>query len=65
MQPELASRTRSGEMDRLFCQECGERFDADAATDDGWHYRCPNEDCDGAGIHEDLYPVQDVLPSHR
>ncbi|EFW93444.1 transcription regulator/DNA-binding protein [Haladaptatus paucihalophilus DX253] len=44
---------------------CGERFDADAATDDGWHYQCPNDDCDGAGIREDLYPVRDVLPSRR
>lgn len=65
MQPELASRERATDIDRLFCRECGERFDADTATDDGWRYRCPNEDCDGSGIREDLYPVEDVLPSHR
>ena len=48
---------------RLFCGQCGERFQSSEATDDGWHYRCPNEDCEGEGIHEDLYPVKDVLPS--
>lgn len=47
----------------LFCGDCGERFQASAATDDGWYYRCPNEDCDAEGIHEELYPVKDVLPS--
>lgn len=64
MQPELASQKRERtDIDRLFCKECGERFDADEATDDGWHYRCPNEDCDAAGIGDDLSVIRDVLPS--
>jgi NADH pyrophosphatase NudC (nudix superfamily) len=54
----------AGDFDSLlFCGRCGERFQASEATDDGWYYRCPNEDCDAEGIHEDLYPVKDVLPS--
>jgi DNA-directed RNA polymerase subunit RPC12/RpoP len=44
--------------DQLFCQECGERFGANRATQDGWHYRCPNEGCDGQGIGEDLLQVE-------
>ncbi|WP_132058830.1 transcriptional regulator [Halorussus amylolyticus] len=48
---------------RLFCGRCGERFQESEATRDGWYYRCPNDDCDGEGIHDDLYPVKDVLPS--
>ncbi|WP_225741354.1 zinc ribbon domain-containing protein [Halorussus halophilus] len=47
----------------LYCGRCGERFQESEATEDGWYYRCPNEDCDAEGIHEDLYPVKDVLPS--
>jgi NADH pyrophosphatase NudC (nudix superfamily) len=49
----------------LFCGRCGERFQASEATDDGWYYRCPSDDCEAEGIHEDLYPVKDVLPSTR
>jgi hypothetical protein len=45
---------------QLFCDECGERFAEGAATEDGWHYRCPNEDCDGAGIGEDIRKVTDA-----
>ena len=45
---------------QLICDSCGERFAERAATTDGWHYRCPNEDCDGAGIGEDIHKVQDV-----
>jgi hypothetical protein len=45
---------------QLFCDDCGERFAESAATTDGWHYRCPNEDCDGAGIGEDIHQVRDV-----
>ena len=47
---------------QLFCDECGERFAEDVATEDGWHYRCPNEDCDGDGIGDDLHRVDDVRP---
>ncbi|WP_159899459.1 HVO_2901 family zinc finger protein [Salinirussus salinus] len=45
---------------QLICDSCGERFAERSATTDGWHYRCPNEDCDGAGIGEDIHKVQDV-----
>jgi DNA-directed RNA polymerase subunit RPC12/RpoP len=47
--------------DRLICTQCGERFAERSATEDGWHYRCPNEDCTAAGIGEDLQPIGDVL----
>ncbi|QLK26026.1 transcriptional regulator [Natrinema zhouii] len=45
---------------QLFCQVCGERFREGTATQDGWHYACPNEDCDGDGLQDDLYHVEDV-----
>jgi hypothetical protein len=44
----------------LFCDVCGERFAERTATKDGWHYRCPDESCDGAGIGDQIYKVQDV-----
>jgi hypothetical protein len=47
--------------DLLFCAKCGERFPERHATTDGWHYVCANADCDGEGIGEDLYPLQDVV----
>lgn len=40
--------------DTLVCRSCGERFAAARATTDGWHYRCPTEGCDAAGIGEGL-----------
>lgn len=46
--------------DQLFCRECGERFAADRATQDGWFYTCPNDDCEGEGIGEDLVQVDEV-----
>jgi hypothetical protein len=45
---------------QLFCDVCGERFAERTATEDGWHYRCPDEGCDGAGIGDQIYRVQDV-----
>lgn len=45
---------------QLFCDECGSRFSERAATEDGWHYRCPNDECTGEGIGSDLHNVQDV-----
>ena len=44
----------------LFCDRCGSRFAERTATTDGWHYRCPTEGCDGAGIGEELHKVTDV-----
>lgn len=45
---------------KLFCTECGERFSEGAATTDGWHYRCPTDDCDGKGIGDQIQKVTDV-----
>lgn len=45
---------------QLFCQVCGDRFRERDATRDGWHYECPNEDCDGTGLQEDLLEVRRV-----
>jgi hypothetical protein len=42
---------------QLFCDLCGERFAERRATEDGWHYRCPGENCDGDGIGEDIHEV--------
>ncbi len=42
---------------QLLCEVCGERFQEGAATQDGWHYECPNKDCDGDGLEKDLYRV--------
>lgn len=43
----------------LICERCGEQFPERRATRDGWHYRCPNDGCDGAGIGDDLHSVHD------
>lgn len=50
--------------DTLVCRECGERFPADGATTDGWHYECPNEGCDATGIGEGLRQVRAVRATH-
>jgi len=42
---------------QLCCHECGDRFTEADATVDGWHYECPNDECDGSGLEEDIYPV--------
>jgi hypothetical protein len=46
--------------DELVCRKCGERFSERVATKDGWHYQCPNEDCDGEGLTEDLVRLDDA-----
>ena len=51
--------------DALVCQRCGERFAERNATRDGWHYTCPNDDCDGEGIGEDLHAVRDFQVETR
>lgn len=48
---------RDGE---LYCDECGQRFTERSATRDGWHYRCPADDCDGATLGEDIHRVRDA-----
>jgi len=45
---------------QLYCDECGDRFTERAATEDGWHYRCPNDNCDGTGIDDDIHKVSDA-----
>lgn len=51
--------------DQLACTRCGERFAERVATRDGWHYECPNEDCDGSGLGEDLRALDDALSVSR
>jgi hypothetical protein len=46
--------------DQLLCRECGDKFSEQVATRDGWHYRCPNDDCDGAGLTEDIVKLSDA-----
>lgn len=41
----------------LLCRECGSRFAERDATRDGWHYECPEDDCDGSGRGEDIVEV--------
>ena len=50
---------------QLFCGKCGDRFAERRATRDGWHYECPTDDCDGAGIGEDLRRVRDAITVSR
>lgn len=38
--------------DELRCRRCGAEFPEGRATEDGWHYRCP--ECDAAGIGDGL-----------
>jgi len=57
---ELALHRDNCEEGQLVCRACGDRFAERAGTEDGWHYRCPNDDCDGAGIGEDIRRVADV-----
>ena len=45
---------------QLFCDACGTRFAEREATEDGWHYRCPSEDCEGEGIGNDIHRVTDA-----
>ena len=51
----------------LICACCGEQFSERRATRDGWHYACPNDDCDGEEIGEDLHAVTDfsVVPKSQ
>ena len=50
---------------QLFCERCGERFAERTATTDGWRFSCPNDDCDGEGIEEDLHSVSDLHLASR
>ncbi len=45
---------------QLLCKVCGDRFREREATRDGWHYACPNADCEGEGLNEDLIDVREV-----
>ncbi len=40
--------------DVLLCRKCGAEFPEGQATRDGWHYRCPEDDCDAEGLGEGL-----------
>lgn len=50
---------------QLFCEMCGERFGERDATKDGWHFECPDADCTGRGINEDLHRVRDAISVSR
>ena len=50
---------------QLFCRKCGDRFREGDATRDGWHYECPNEECDGSGLTEDILEVRTVRAAVR
>ena len=41
----------------LLCRKCGSRFTEAEATKDGWHYECPQEDCDGKGRGDAIVDV--------
>jgi hypothetical protein len=51
--------------DTLVCERCGERFSERTSTRDGWHYACPSDGCEGAGIGEDLHSVRDFSVTPR
>jgi hypothetical protein len=57
---ELELHQDNCEDEQLFCDACGTRFPEGEATEDGWHYRCPDPACDGDGIGEDIHKVSDV-----
>lgn len=57
---ELALHEDNCSQGELFCECCGNRFAEREATEDGWHYRCPEPDCEGTGIGEDIRQVKDV-----
>lgn len=45
------------EAGELLCRECGSRFRERDATRDGWHYECPDDDCEGSGRGEEIVEV--------
>ena len=57
---ELELHQDNCEQGQLFCDACGTRFAEREATEDGWYYRCPEPDCDGHGIGQDIHKVKDV-----
>ena len=63
LQYELHRDTCSAEA--LICEACGEQFSERRATTDGWHYACPTEDCDGAGLGDDLHQVREFTVAPR
>jgi hypothetical protein len=44
----------------LFCEVCGTRFGESRATRDGWHYTCPDDDCEGEGIGDQIKRIDDI-----
>lgn len=45
----------------LVCRSCGAQFPEARATTDGWHYECPNPDCDASGIGDGLRRLGDSV----
>lgn len=54
--PQLATREMG--RDLLRCRKCSTEFPEGHATEDGWHYGCPEDDCDASGIGEGLKRVE-------
>jgi hypothetical protein len=44
----------------LVCRKCGAEFPEAHATRDGWHYRCPEDDCEASGLGDGLRRKDDV-----
>ena len=53
--PQLTARAAG--RDLLRCRRCGTEFPEGQATDDGWHYACPEDGCGATGIGEGLKRV--------
>lgn len=49
----------------LICERCGDQFAEREATEDGWHYACPNEDCEAEGLGDELHSVHDFSVATR
>ncbi|MFC6785660.1 HVO_2901 family zinc finger protein [Halobaculum halobium] len=50
--------TRATGRDLLRCRRCGTEFPEGRATEDGWHYACPEESCDAKGLGDGLKRVE-------
>jgi len=54
--PQLTARATG--RDLLRCRRCGTEFPEGRATEDGWHYVCPEEECDARGLGDGLKRVE-------
>ncbi|QZX99396.1 HVO_2901 family zinc finger protein [Halobaculum rubrum] len=54
--PQLTARATG--RDLLRCRRCGAEFPEGRATEDGWHYACPEEGCNASGLGDGLKRVE-------